>query len=209
MPIRRCRMCPACSRRANVRRVLHGANRLGGNSLSDLLVFGKRAGEYAASLPRKTGRQVNPDQIETAARRAVEPFERDGEIPYQVQQILQEMMQDLVGIVRREEEMQRALTELGQLKTARGEGQPLSEIANTTAAGTLLSICRTCSPFPRSSPAPPSSAKKAAERISAKIILRKTMKRAAVSFRPSNSSGRNASCAGALEGDACRAQANH
>jgi len=53
--------------------------------------------------------------VETAARRAVEPFEHDGESPYHVQQSLQEMMHDLVGIVRREEEMQRALTELDQL----------------------------------------------------------------------------------------------
>jgi succinate dehydrogenase / fumarate reductase flavoprotein subunit len=95
---------------------LHGANRLGGNSLSDLLVFGKRAGEYAAKFAKGSGLpDVDPEQVETAARRALEPFERDGESPYHLQQSLQEMMQDLVGIVRREEEMQRALTELDQL----------------------------------------------------------------------------------------------
>ncbi|HEX4750319.1 MAG TPA: fumarate reductase/succinate dehydrogenase flavoprotein subunit [Bryobacteraceae bacterium] len=95
---------------------LHGANRLGGNSLSDLLVFGKRAGEYAAKFAKENGAgQVNPDQVETAARRSLEPFERDGESPYHLQRDLQEMMQDLVGIVRREEEMQRALTELDEL----------------------------------------------------------------------------------------------
>ncbi len=95
---------------------LHGANRLGGNSLSDLLVFGKRAGEYAAKFAKESqAPAINPEQVETAARRALEPFERTGESPYHVQQSLQEMMQDLVGIVRREEEMQRALTELDQL----------------------------------------------------------------------------------------------
>jgi succinate dehydrogenase / fumarate reductase, flavoprotein subunit len=95
---------------------LHGANRLGGNSLSDLLVFGKRAGEYAAKFAKESGStDVSPTEVETAARRAVEPFEHDGESPYHVQQSLQEMMHDLVGIVRREEEMQRALTELDQL----------------------------------------------------------------------------------------------
>jgi succinate dehydrogenase / fumarate reductase flavoprotein subunit len=92
---------------------LHGANRLGGNSLSDLLVFGKRAGEYAARFASSNGApNPHPDQIEASARRAVEPFERAGENPYQVQYDLQELMQDLVGIVRREEEMQRALVEL-------------------------------------------------------------------------------------------------
>jgi succinate dehydrogenase flavoprotein subunit len=96
---------------------LHGANRLGGNSLSDLLVFGKRAGEYAAKFAKENRMpDVDSKQVETAAARALEPFERQGESPYHVQQSLQEMMQDLVGIVRREEEMQRALTELERLK---------------------------------------------------------------------------------------------
>jgi succinate dehydrogenase / fumarate reductase, flavoprotein subunit len=95
---------------------LHGANRLGGNSLSDLLVFGKRAGEYAARFATENGAaNPHPDQIKASAQRAVEPFERTGENPYQVQYDLQELMQDLVGIVRREEEMQRALVELRRL----------------------------------------------------------------------------------------------
>ncbi|MFL6353925.1 MAG: fumarate reductase/succinate dehydrogenase flavoprotein subunit [Bryobacteraceae bacterium] len=95
---------------------LHGANRLGGNSLSDLLVFGKRAGEFAAKFATANGTaNPDPDQIESMARRAVEPFDRSGENPYQVQYDLQELMQDLVGIVRREEEMQRALVELRRL----------------------------------------------------------------------------------------------
>jgi succinate dehydrogenase / fumarate reductase flavoprotein subunit len=98
---------------------LHGANRLGGNSLSDLLVFGKRAGEHAAAFAREHG-PSNPDpaQAEAAARMALAPFDRGaaGEGPYQVQHDLQEMMQDLVGIVRREEEMVRALEGLERLK---------------------------------------------------------------------------------------------
>src|SRR5436305_7932008 len=100
---------------------LHGANRLGGNSLSDLLVFGKRAGEYAAMFAKENAAPtVNPAQVETASQRALEPFERQGESPYHVQQSLQEMMQNLAGIVRREEEMQQALAELEQL-TRRAE----------------------------------------------------------------------------------------
>ncbi|HJZ90976.1 MAG TPA: fumarate reductase/succinate dehydrogenase flavoprotein subunit [Gemmataceae bacterium] len=97
---------------------LHGANRLGGNSLSDLLVFGRRAGRYAAQFAKEhsTGR-VNPADVEGAAGAALEPFDRaGGEGPYQVQQDLQEMMQDLVGIVRRQEEMERALEALARLR---------------------------------------------------------------------------------------------
>jgi succinate dehydrogenase / fumarate reductase flavoprotein subunit len=90
---------------------LHGANRLGGNSLSDLLVFGKRAGEYAATFAKEHGAgQVDNGELDEAARWALEPFNRTtGEGPYQVQQNLQDMMQDLVGIVRQEDEMLRAL----------------------------------------------------------------------------------------------------
>ena len=102
---------------------LHGANRLGGNSLSDLLVFGKRAGEYAAKFAKEnsTG-QINDAQVEAAAHESLEPFARgaksggsaDG--PYQVQHDLQNMMQELVGIVRLENEMARALDGIGKLK---------------------------------------------------------------------------------------------
>jgi succinate dehydrogenase / fumarate reductase flavoprotein subunit len=97
---------------------LHGANRLGGNSLSDLLVFGKRAGEHAAAFARQhPAGHVNSDEAEAAARRALEPFERtSGESPFLIQRDLQEMMQNLVGIVRREEELKKALTELEQLE---------------------------------------------------------------------------------------------
>ena len=97
---------------------LHGANRLGGNSLSDLLVFGKRAGEYAARFARENSLgSVNPNEVESAERRALAPFENKGpEGPYAVQYALQDMMQDLVGIVRQEEEMLRALDCIQQLK---------------------------------------------------------------------------------------------
>jgi succinate dehydrogenase / fumarate reductase flavoprotein subunit len=98
---------------------INGANRLGGNSLSDLLVFGKRAGEYAAKFAKtqKNG-VVDPRQVDAATRRALDPFERgaQGEGPYQVQYALQEMMQDLVGIVRNEPEMRQALEGLGPLR---------------------------------------------------------------------------------------------
>jgi succinate dehydrogenase / fumarate reductase, flavoprotein subunit len=101
---------------------LHGANRLGGNSLSDLLVFGKRAGEYAARYSREPGApRIDPAAVDQAVKAALEPFERaGGESAYQVQHELQAMMQDLVGIVRTGPEMERALDGLGGLK-ARAE----------------------------------------------------------------------------------------
>jgi succinate dehydrogenase / fumarate reductase, flavoprotein subunit len=97
---------------------LHGANRLGGNSLSDLLVFGKRAGEYAARFAQEQGAgRVDEGQVETAAKELFEPFDRiGGENPYQIQHELQTMMQDLVGIVRTGPEMERALGGLGHLR---------------------------------------------------------------------------------------------
>jgi succinate dehydrogenase flavoprotein subunit len=98
---------------------LHGANRLGGNSLSDLLVFGMRAGKYAAEF---AGRQATPridtQQADDMVRIALEPFNRQGggEGPYQVEHDLQTMMQELVGIVRRDEEIRRALDALKALR---------------------------------------------------------------------------------------------
>jgi succinate dehydrogenase / fumarate reductase flavoprotein subunit len=102
---------------------LHGANRLGGNSLSDLLVFGERAGRHAATFAKERGdATMDEGQVKDAERRALEPFDRNGagEGPYQVQHDLQTMMQDLVGIVRREEEMTRALDALGALRQRAG-----------------------------------------------------------------------------------------
>jgi succinate dehydrogenase / fumarate reductase, flavoprotein subunit len=97
---------------------LHGANRLGGNSLSDLLVFGKRAGEFAAEYAKANpAGPIDPGQVEKAARWALAPFERSGgEGPYQVQAALQDMMQDLVGIVRTADEMVRAVEEIQRLE---------------------------------------------------------------------------------------------
>ncbi len=97
---------------------INGANRLGGNSLSDLLVFGKRAGEHAAIFARKNGRAaVDAAAVQRATDEALAPFARDGrtENPYTIQAELQDMMQNLVGIVRSEAEMQQALVELGKL----------------------------------------------------------------------------------------------
>ena len=98
---------------------LHGANRLGGNSLSDLLVFGKRAGQYAAQYAKdNASAAVNNAEVEESAQRALAPFERGsaGEGPYQVQESLQTTMQNYVGIVRVQSEMERALAELEVLK---------------------------------------------------------------------------------------------
>ena len=97
---------------------LHGANRLGGNSLSDLIVFGKRAGEYAARFASEHGAvDVDEAQVRAAEREALLPFERQSnEGPYQVQDALQETMQDLVGIVRAQSEMEQALERLEELK---------------------------------------------------------------------------------------------
>jgi succinate dehydrogenase / fumarate reductase flavoprotein subunit len=102
---------------------LHGANRLGGNSLSDLLVFGKRAGEYAAKFAKEnTEAAVEEAQVQSTAAKALEPFERGpaAENPYSIQHELQEKMQDLVGIVRVEAEMEQALEVVAGLR-ARAE----------------------------------------------------------------------------------------
>jgi succinate dehydrogenase / fumarate reductase flavoprotein subunit len=98
---------------------INGANRLGGNSLSDLLVFGKRAGEFAAIFARENQHgQINTDEIDRVAREALAPFERgNGENPYSIQKDLQESMQNLVGIVRTETEMREALEAIDSFKT--------------------------------------------------------------------------------------------
>ena len=98
---------------------INGANRLGGNSLSDLIVFGKRAGEYAAAFARKNGQaQVDDGAVERGVRASLEPFERGaaGENPYKVQADLQETMQALVGIVRQESEMLEAVNQIQRFK---------------------------------------------------------------------------------------------
>jgi succinate dehydrogenase / fumarate reductase flavoprotein subunit len=104
---------------------LHGANRLGGNSLSDLLVFGKRAGEHAAIHAREHGSQAafgpeQEEQVEEASRWALSPLERqdsgDGHGAYAIQHELQARMQELVGIVRNESELKRGLEVVAALK---------------------------------------------------------------------------------------------
>jgi len=97
---------------------INGANRLGGNSLSDLLVFGKRAGEFAAKFARENQHgTIDRQKIDIVAREALASFERrDGENPYAIQKDLQETMQDLVGIVRNETEMRQALEKIGNFK---------------------------------------------------------------------------------------------
>ncbi|MGH9412278.1 MAG: fumarate reductase/succinate dehydrogenase flavoprotein subunit [Terriglobales bacterium] len=100
---------------------LHGANRLGGNSLSDLLVFGKRAGEYAAAFARQhagSGEAAVTDQIDAAIARAEAPFEigASGENPYALQHELKETMQNWVGIVRTASEMEQAIEKIAALR---------------------------------------------------------------------------------------------
>ncbi len=107
---------------------MHGSNRLGGNSLSDLLVFGRRAGLYAAehakALTAGERASVDDGEIDTAAAEALRPFSAEdgageagsGENPYTIHQELQQSMNDLVGIIRRGEEMSRALERLGELR---------------------------------------------------------------------------------------------
>jgi len=101
---------------------LHGANRLGGNSLSDLLVFGRRAGMAAAEHANHVSTTaLDSGQIEEAAREMLAPFERDaGESPYTFHRDLQETMQNLVGIFRNKEDLIRALEELEKLKERAG-----------------------------------------------------------------------------------------
>jgi succinate dehydrogenase / fumarate reductase flavoprotein subunit len=97
---------------------LHGANRLGGNSLSDLLVFGRRAGLAAAEYSKKqNAATIDPDQINAAEREALAPFARNtNENPYMLHADLQETMQSLVGIFRTEDDLQSALGKLAVLK---------------------------------------------------------------------------------------------
>jgi succinate dehydrogenase / fumarate reductase flavoprotein subunit len=99
---------------------MHGSNRLGGNSLSDLLVFGRRAGlnaAYACVRLRGARPQIQPRQVREAAQRALRPFSEEGdENPYALQQQLQDLMHNLVGIIRRRDEIEEALVEIEKLK---------------------------------------------------------------------------------------------
>jgi len=92
---------------------LHGANRLGGNSLSDLLVFGKLAGEHAAKFASDNpSASVDKGQVEAAIADSLAPFDRKGENPYNIQHDLQDMMQDKVGIVRTNDDIASAVEEI-------------------------------------------------------------------------------------------------
>ena len=97
---------------------MHGANRLGGNSLSDLLVFGRRAGLYAAEHAKKNSSklQINENEIQQAEKEMLKFFENDGENPYSVHKDLQELMQNYVGIFRTEKDLQYAIENLTKLK---------------------------------------------------------------------------------------------
>jgi len=108
---------------------MHGSNRLGGNSLSDLLVFGKRAGGHASAYAGKLDARpkVSAADVEAALDRALAPLERaDGENPYTLQQDLQAVMGDLVGIIRRKGELEDALVRLADLR---------ERVATVSAAG--------------------------------------------------------------------------
>jgi succinate dehydrogenase / fumarate reductase flavoprotein subunit len=99
---------------------MHGSNRLGGNSLSDLLVFGKRAGDGAADYLESLGGTkpaVAQSDLDAAVAEALAPLERtEGESPYAVHSELQQMMNDLVGLIRREDEVKTALADLEKFK---------------------------------------------------------------------------------------------
>jgi succinate dehydrogenase / fumarate reductase, flavoprotein subunit len=103
---------------------MHGSNRLGGNSLSDLLVFGRRAGQHAALYAKNFGGQLTVDSgvVESIVREALEPFERaGGENPYAIQADLQETMQALVGLIRTESELKEAIKKIEVLKERAGK----------------------------------------------------------------------------------------
>jgi succinate dehydrogenase / fumarate reductase flavoprotein subunit len=105
---------------------MHGANRLGGNSLSDLIVFGRRAGLAAAAYVKSLKGQVNagPDQAEAAAQSLLEPFRRSGnENPYAIHADLHECMQALVGIIRTEGELRKALEEIAVFRQRLGRAR--------------------------------------------------------------------------------------
>ena len=121
---------------------LHGANRLGGNSLSDLVVFGKRAGEYAANFAKENkGEAIDEKQITDSATHALSPFGREkGENPFDVQFALQEMMQQLVGIVRNEEEMLRAVEHLKLMHKRAGNVRVVGNREYNTGWHTALDL---------------------------------------------------------------------
>ncbi|MFT5368406.1 MAG: succinate dehydrogenase / fumarate reductase flavoprotein subunit [Candidatus Latescibacterota bacterium] len=123
---------------------LHGANRLGGNSLSDLLVFGKRAGEYAAAFAKENGPgTIDESQIEEVQRWALQFFEENeqgAENPYHIQADLQDMMQELVGIVRTESELVQAVGEIEKLSERAGRSLVTGHREYNTSWHTALDL---------------------------------------------------------------------
>jgi succinate dehydrogenase / fumarate reductase flavoprotein subunit len=111
---------------------LHGANRLGGNSLSDLLVFGRRAGEGAAEYVKSNGysTEIDSSQLETEKQRVLEPLERqEGENPYELQQKVQEAMMEHANLMRNEESLQEGLEKILEVK---------ERVPNVKAQGSTL-----------------------------------------------------------------------
>ena len=158
---------------------INGANRLGGNSLSDLLVLGKRAGEFAAKFAAgNSACQIDPSQVKEAAQRALDPFERNhssgakSDGPYQIQHDLQEMMQDLVGIVaRRNARALRYRAALGKnapCRCSRNRVQP--RLAHRSDLPNLLTVSEAISRSRAGTEGEPR------RRISAKIILIKRLR---------------------------------
>src|SRR5438094_808388 len=108
---------------------MHGANRLGGNSLSDLLVFGRRAGQYAAEAAKKLTAAPNVDsgEVEAAAATMIRPLAgTGGENPYQIHAELQETMHELVGIIRDEAGLKEAIRRIASYR---------ERLARVTVAG--------------------------------------------------------------------------
>jgi succinate dehydrogenase / fumarate reductase flavoprotein subunit len=122
---------------------LHGANRLGGNSLSDLVVFGQRAGEHAALYAKANGApKLDKSDVEATAKWSLAPFERGalGENPFAIQSELQDVMQNLVGIVRLEDEMQQALEKIAALRTRAKRAGITGNIEYNTGWHTALDL---------------------------------------------------------------------
>ena len=133
---------------------MHGSNRLGGNSLSDLLVFGKRSGEGAAAYVKALGGHypsLTDAQLESCATTALAPLQQpDGENAYELHQELQQIINDLVGLVRKRSEMADALDRLDKLKE-RAEHIGRLARGSSTRAGTSRLTCATCSRSPSAS----------------------------------------------------------
>ena len=129
---------------------MHGSNRLGGNSLSDLLVFGRRAGAGAAAYVAAAGRPApgrSPRPTSSAAADAWRsaPFAADaGREPLHAAPELQQTMNDLVGIIRREGEMSEALERLAALPRAAATASASKATGSSTRAGTWRWTCATC-----------------------------------------------------------------